>query len=977
MGVVYLARDEHLERDVAVKVLPYGTLSDESSRRRFRNEAMVLSRLNHPNIATIFDFDTQQGLDFLVMEYIPGVTLSDKLVEASIPEKQVINLGGQLAEGLYAAHEQAVIHRDLKPGNIRLGTDGRLKILDFGLAKLRMVAAAGGPVTETISQTHAVAGTLPYMAPEQVLGGEVDARTDIHAAGAVLYEMATGQRPFSKVDYSELVSAILRSSPAPPTMLNPKLAPELGRIIGKCLEKDQDNRYQSARELAIDLRRLGTPSGSTELPAPSKTEKIGAEKSAGPGLWSRSRIVILLVMVIGALGYLAGSAVYQNRKAQWAREVALPKARQLIVNNDWAAAYGLATQAEKYIPNDPQLKELIADTAILISASTDPEGASVFLKPYGNPEDKWEYIGTTPIQAYRMSRGFREYKLVKVGYDTATGFTAGDQRLPPVQGVKIRLQRSLVKAGTTPLDMVLVEAGKYHPTILYFRRLQDVELGAFLIDKFETTNRQYQDFVDSGGYKEKKYWKQEFVEGGKQLSWEEAMSRFTDKTGRNGPATWELAHFPEGQAEYPVSGISWYEAAAYAEFAGKILPTVYHWNKAAGVYDLGGGVNTTNVSMIQPVVAHSNFAVSGPAAVGKYRGISPYGAFDMAGNVREWIWNGAPGGKYLLGGSWGTPEYLFFESAELLSPFDRSVTNGFRCIRLLEDRPLPTATTENVPTPLPDSNFLFTKPVSDSVFKIYANYYAYEKRPLNASMEKSDTSSPFYVRERVTFDAAYGGERVIAHVFLPKNSKPPFQTVIIFPGSGARMVNSVDAYSSINVGMFTRAGRAVIFPVYKGTFERSGVDVSTANLERDYTIKLYQDLARSLDYAETRSDLDRGKVAYFGLSWGVAVAPIFGALEKRIKVFVLEGGGLVQEDLPEIAPVNFAPRHTAPTVIFDGRYDIVFPVDTSAKPLLQRLGTPENEKALVLFDGGHVPPLDSKLEKEILDWLDRYLGKVQ
>ena len=463
--------------------------------------------------------------------------------------------------------------------------------------------------------------------------------------------------------------------------------------------------------------------------------------------------------------------------------------------------------------------------------------------------------------------------------------------------------------------------------------------------------------MDAGGYKEERYWRHEFVGKGAKLSWADAVAGFTDKTGRSGPSTWELGHFPEGEEDYPVSGISWYEAAAYAEFAGKSLPTVYHWNKAAGVYDLA------NSSMIEPVIMNSNFAGSRPAPAGKFRGISPYGTFDMAGNVREWIWNGAPGRRYLLGGSWGAPEYLFFKTGELLSPFDRSPTNGFRCVKLLGTRPLPAVATAEVPPRRIASDFggrsskeldrlVFAKPVSDDIFKIYASYYSYDKGPLNAVVDAPDDSSPDYIRQRVTFNAAYGGEKVIAYLFLPKNAKPPFQTVLVFPGSSALELKSIDEYASINIAMFTRSGRAVVFPIYKGTFERPRVDASTPTLERDYTIMLYKDLARTLDYLATRPEFDRERLAYLGLSWGAKMAPIVGALEKRIKLFVLEGGGLGEGSLPEIAPVNFAPRDKAPTVIFNGRYDLVFPVETSAKPLLDLLGTPKQEKALILFDGG-------------------------
>jgi eukaryotic-like serine/threonine-protein kinase len=289
MGEVYRAHDEHLARDVAIKVLPAGTLSDQSARRHFRNEALALSKLNHPGIATIYDFDTQDGVDFLAMEYIPGITLSEKLAGRPLPEKEVIALGAQLAEALAAAHAEGVVHRDLKPGNLRVTADGRLKILDFGLAKLRLPVAPSA-ATESLEQPLATAGTLPYMAPEQLLGEEVDARTDIHAAGAVLYEMATGQRPFGKSDHAQLITAILQQAPARPGQLNPQVSAELERLIGKCLEKEPENRYQSAKELAVDLRRLGAPSSVTaswrvvERPRPSVGRKILQGLTAGLAL---------------------------------------------------------------------------------------------------------------------------------------------------------------------------------------------------------------------------------------------------------------------------------------------------------------------------------------------------------------------------------------------------------------------------------------------------------------------------------------------------------------------------------------------------------------------------------------------------------------------------------------------------------------------------------------------------------------------
>jgi len=267
MGVVYRAHDEQLDRDVAVKVLPAKTLSSESARQRLRKEALSLARLNHPNVAVVHEFGSEGGVDFLVTEYIPGITLDTKLAAGTLPESEVTRLGVQLAEGLEAAHEQGVIHRDLKPANLRLTPRGWLKILDFGIAQL---AQPDRPPDLTASLTHPqeITGTLPYMAPEQLRGDKADARTDIWAAGVVLYEMATGRRPFAQTTAPLLISAILNEAPQPPTRINRQVSSRLQSVIVKALEKDPSRRYQSAHDLRADLERLAT--GAAPVAAPQR-----------------------------------------------------------------------------------------------------------------------------------------------------------------------------------------------------------------------------------------------------------------------------------------------------------------------------------------------------------------------------------------------------------------------------------------------------------------------------------------------------------------------------------------------------------------------------------------------------------------------------------------------------------------------------------------------------------------------------------
>src|SRR6185437_5034332 len=255
MGVVYRAHDLQLDRDVALKVLPAGTISATGARARFHKEALALARLNHPHIATVHEFGSQDGVDYLVIEYIAGVTLNTKLLAGALSEQELMGLAVQLAQALEAAHEQGVVHRDLKPGNLRLSSQGQLKVLDFGLAKLARPLDAS-LATETLGQNQMLSGTLPYMSPEQVRGQNVDQRTDIWAAGAVMYEMATGQRPFPERHPPQLIDDILRQPPKPPTALKPGLPPGLEAIILKALDKDPERRYQTARELRVDLLRL-------------------------------------------------------------------------------------------------------------------------------------------------------------------------------------------------------------------------------------------------------------------------------------------------------------------------------------------------------------------------------------------------------------------------------------------------------------------------------------------------------------------------------------------------------------------------------------------------------------------------------------------------------------------------------------------------------------------------------------------------
>jgi tetratricopeptide (TPR) repeat protein len=309
MGEVYRAYDELLERDVAIKILSAEVLADEEVRMRFRREALVLAKLNHPYIETIHEFGHQDDTDFLVMELILGKPLSTILKDGPLPEREVLRLGSQFLTGLSAAHEQGVIHRDLKPANIFVTPDGRVKILDFGLAKV-VLANNPADITRSITTNSGViSGTVPYMAPEQLRGEPSDARSDIYSAGAVLYEMATGRRPFPQTQGAELIGAILHGTPASARSLNPQIAPGLESGIVKALEKAPSQRYQSSREFEAVLQSLMAGSGgpllhsirSGEVVVPRSASDAATKGSPPLGLKILGVAAIVAILTVGLL----------------------------------------------------------------------------------------------------------------------------------------------------------------------------------------------------------------------------------------------------------------------------------------------------------------------------------------------------------------------------------------------------------------------------------------------------------------------------------------------------------------------------------------------------------------------------------------------------------------------------------------------------------------------------------------------------
>jgi dipeptidyl aminopeptidase/acylaminoacyl peptidase len=377
------------------------------------------------------------------------------------------------------------------------------------------------------------------------------------------------------------------------------------------------------------------------------------------------------------------------------------------------------------------------------------------------------------------------------------------------------------------------------------------------------------------------------------------------------------------------------------------------------------------------IVPRSNFSGRGPRAVTSSSAIGWYGTYDHAGNVREWCSNPRGDHRYIMGGGWNDPTYQF-NDAYTQPPWDRSVTNGIRLVRYLDPANVTVASRD---IELPRRDFSTERIVSDEIFQVYRRLFAYDERPLLERIESADSSHADWVKQRVSFEAAYSGPRMLLDLYLPRRFAPPYQVVVFFPGGNALVQATFSDQQTRLFDFLIKSGRVVAFPIYRGTFERGAGELKndfpdTTVTWRDYVIMWGKDYRRTFDYLETRPDIDAARIGYYGVSWGGAMGPVLAAIEARTKAVVLNVGGLnFERALSEVDQINYAPRVTQPTLMLNGRYDHYFPVETSQLPLFRLLGTPAEHKRHVISEGAHNVPRTQVIQ-ETLAWFDRYLGPV-
>ena len=947
MGVVYRAEDTRLKRIVAVKFLPAELAADQNARDRFVHEAQAASALDHPNICAIYDVDTADGQLFIAMAYYEGETLKQKIARGPLAVPEALDHARQIARGLEHAHHAGIVHRDIKPANIIVTRDGLLKIVDFGIAK---VLDQTGP-----TRTGLTLGTVAYMAPEQVHGYTVDGRTDLWALGVVLYEMLTGRLPFGGDREAAMLHNILHEPPPPATSIRPEVPAQVERLLIQALTKDRNARHQSGHEIIEALAACESAPITPKMSAPDTAR-------AAPG----NRRLIAVAAIVALLA-TAGTTAWFMRAAAHARRVEdlVSRIGTLADQDRNASALAVLEDAERLAPADPRLPPLAARIAETRDVLIEPPGTSVSIKPYAEPSLPWRFLGRTPIKNVRLARQALRWKLERDGSVPLEEFGAFNRTFPPMQ-----------EAGRFPPNTLLVPAGPVNLQLNGFNYLAQRPAGAYLVDQLEVTNRQYKAFLDAGGYAKREYWASTFVKGGRTLTWEQAIAEMRDRTGRPGPATWDVGLYPAGQDDYPVTGVSWYEADAFARFSGRSLPTIYHWVRAAGV---------NQAAYLTPL---SNLNGKGPAPVGSHPAVSPVGAFDMAGNAKEWCTNtvGSSDEHYLLGGSWREPSHIFM-FADARAAFDRSDDNGFRLVTYF-DSPISAALTE--PVSVTKRDFTVDRPASDQVFAAFLDLYAYDPRPLDVRAEARDESAN-WIREKVSLRAAYGDERMPVYVFLPKHVSPPYQTVLYWPPStaianvsSASMVGVAPAGDFRSFDYVILSGRAVVYPVYSGTYERNTGQTNSwperTRAFQDWVIRTVNDARRAMEYIHSRADFRHDAVAFLGVSWGATLGPRLLAQDKRFKTAVLTDGGfsLANEMPTPIDNISYLPRVTLPTLMVNGNGDFIFPVESGQKPFFDLLGTPRDQKRHVVLTGGHfiLGQQRSQVVKTVLDWLDQHLGVV-
>jgi len=616
MSRLFLASEASLDRKVVVKVLP-PELTSEVSAARFRQEAGLLAKLQHPHILPILQIGSHEGLIYYIMPFVAGESLRHRLEKGERFEvEEAVRIVGEVADALGFAHACGVLHRDIKPENILL--EGRHAVLaDFGVARALEQLRTG----ERLTREGASVGTPLYMSPEQVAGEEIDGRADVYALAVVAYELLAGHPPFRGPSAQSVMAAHLTTPPLPLIDVRPEVPERVSSAVARALSKDAGDRYQTALDFrnALEGRR-------------------GAEDAAPRARWGGRWWAVASAVAAGVLGWIAlspGSATIDPLTLAALRTAAdSGRIDEIAVLID-GAGVGV---------DDASVSDVVRAFTGSIRVDVTPAGAALEVK-------RVEPMQSFPERSYHALHAGGAAELLGGEYLIRAAAAGYQDRLllaHVAQGSEVTVAIELLPAGAE-LDGKTRVTGGPSPV--------GDAVEAFLIGRTEVTNEQYMSFMSAGGYRDAALWPERMLLGDEEMGWSEAIQRLVDRTGLAGPRGWENGRFPPGRGEHPVTGVTWYEAGAYARWAEGELPPAAQWWRAAMAdsarpYPWGAGGGAAHL--------RANLEGVDTAPAGAYvLGVSPFGVLDMAGNAREWLGDPATddGRRRTAGGSWQEPLY--------------------------------------------------------------------------------------------------------------------------------------------------------------------------------------------------------------------------------------------------------------------------------------------------------------------------------
>ena len=660
-------------------------------------------------------------------------------------------------------------------------------------------------------------------------------------------------------------------------------------------------------------------------------------------------------------GYGTGSYI-------WVNSYMLPQVKDYLSEDDNVSAWLTSSKINSFAPFFSSISNESDDISALAEIKTQQDGVSISWRAYAS-NDEWRLIGRSPIQPLRLPRGILQFKLEKEGYETSY-FSSSNPSLKlynsPVEFGWSLEPINIQPQGSIPSGMTYIQGGNFIPA-LTGAGVDPVYLHPFYIDKFEVTNKDFKGFMDAGGYSNSQYWvEMDFIQDGVSLSFEQAQEIMIDSTGMTGPAGWEVGTYLQGTENKPVTGISWYEAQAYARYKGNILPPMYHWAKAAFPPD-------EIISPISPkLLKTSNFSREEIKDIGQGEGA--YGTFDMAGNAKEWVWNIFGGRGLTLGGAFDEPTYLASQTAPQ-PRMDRSLKNGFRTARLINPRDL-NPFGDPIETQAP-KDLSFYKPMNDEVFKVYSRSFEVDSSKPKSKVIYVDDSHPIWIKERISIEVGYNEEMMDMLIFKPKNSFGPSSPVVIHPGSN--YYSTPPEIDDINPGEFSldfliKSGKTLVWPAWKGSLNRMPATRSGGDRMRDFRnlyIAWVTDTDKTLDYLETRNDIDTDNIFYLGMSYGALFNTHTLLFENRYKGAILYVGGVFPTYPPLVDGINHMPRIDTPFLMLNGEQDYLVP-KSAAMYFYQSTGTSEKDKKIVFYDSGHWPLPRNQMIKETLDFIKKY-----